>query len=449
MVELRSERRVETEEIPSASGARVDTSRGRTLERLEAPAPPVFPSPRIREFRNPAKNNRQLYHLNHLGVFCRELSVSSPSPSSAGTSARSGARLQAFCAKPASQPASQQTMGGLPVVTLATGGSCMPVIGMGTVSYPPAAPDATRAAILRAIGLGYRHFDTAAIYGTEQPLGEAIAEALRQGLVGSREDLFVTTKLWCNDAHPGLVVPALTNSLRNLGLDYVDLYLVHLPVSAKPGKLEVQIKDEDFMTFDMASVWEGMEQCHRLGLAKSVGVSNFSCKKLALLLETASIPPSVNQVEMNPLWQQQKLREFCAAKGIHVNAYFPLGGSRTPFCPNNLVMENTILKEIAEATGKTIAQKRFTYIVACVDMCLICVVWGLEVCLRWAYEQGVSMLVKSFNEKRMEENLSLFDWELNEEDRHKISQIPQHKSLTLSEFCGQYKSLTELWDGEI
>ncbi|RVW60325.1 NADPH-dependent codeinone reductase 1-2 [Vitis vinifera] len=136
--------------------------------------------------------------------------------------------------------------------------------------------------ILHAIKLGYRHIDAASVYNSEQPLGEAITEALGLGLIKSREELFVTSKLWCSDAHPHLVLPALSKTLKlislptfqwNLGLEYLDLYLVHFP-----------------------SVWEAMEVCHSLGLAKSIGVSNFSCKKLQDLLATAKIPPAVNQV---------------------------------------------------------------------------------------------------------------------------------------------------------
>uniref|UniRef100_A0A1D1ZA43 Putative NAD(P)H-dependent oxidoreductase 1 n=1 Tax=Anthurium amnicola TaxID=1678845 RepID=A0A1D1ZA43_9ARAE len=321
-------------------------------------------------------------------------------------------------------------MAGIPVVAVEANCRPMPLVGMGTAAYPLAPSDTIRSAVLHAIRVGYRHFDTAALYQSEQPLGEAASEALHQGLIKSRDEVFVTTKLSCRDAHPGLVVPALKNSLRNLGMEYVDLYLVHFPLSAKPGKNELFFKKDELMsTFDMASVWEGMEQCRDLGLAKAIGVSNFSCKKLEQLLETAKIPPAVNQVEMNPMWQQKKLREFCVAKGIHVSAFSPLGGCGTPW-GGDQVMGNNILKEIADAKGKTTAQ----------------------VCLRWVYEQNVSVVVKSFNENRIKENLDILEWELNEEERHKISLIPQRRSVLADIFCssdGPYRSLEDLWDGEI
>lgn len=218
----------------------------------------------------------------------------------------------------------------IPKVTLSSG-RVMPMLGMGTASFPPVGPEDAKAAILNAIKIGYRHFDTASAYQSEEFLGEAIAEALQLGLIQSRDELFITTKLWCTDAHPDLVVPALQNSLRNLKLEYLDLYLIHFPVSLKPMKYEYPLKKEHLLPMDYKSVWEAMEECQKLGLTKSIGVSNFSCKKLQIILDTANISPAVNQVEMNPVWQNLKLREFCKAKGIVVTAYSPLGASGTPW----------------------------------------------------------------------------------------------------------------------
>ncbi|GMH22559.1 hypothetical protein Nepgr_024402 [Nepenthes gracilis] len=303
----------------------------------------------------------------------------------------------------------------------------IPIMGFGTAVYPFSAELAKECA-LRAIEMGYRHFDTASLYLTEQPLGEAIAEALRLGLIKSRDELFITSKLWCSDAHPHLVLPAIRKTLLNLGLDYLDLYLIHWPISSKPGEYELFAAEEDLLPQDFKGVWEAMEGCQKLGLSKSIGVSNFSCKKLQIILENASIPPAVNQVEMNPLWQQKKLREFCMEKGIHVTSYSPLGGGGTPWGGND-VLGCEVLKQIADSKGKTVAQ----------------------VCLRWACEQGVSVVVKSFNEKRMRENLAIFDWKLSTEDLLKIQLISQKKGFPGSIFVsekGPYKSLQELWDGE-
>ncbi|XP_077254022.1 non-functional NADPH-dependent codeinone reductase 2-like [Tasmannia lanceolata] len=317
----------------------------------------------------------------------------------------------------------------IPEVELSSGSRTMPLLGMGTAAFPFAASEAMKSAILYAIELGNRHFDTAAIYQSEQTLGETIVEALRLGFIKSREELFITSKLWCTDAHPNLVLHALHNTLKKLQLEYLDLYLIHFPVSLKPGEPKQPFNREDLLPMDFKCVWEAMEECQRLGLTKSIGVSNFSCKKIADLLSTTKIPPAVNQVEMHPLWQQKKLREFCWAKGIHVSAYSPLGANGTMW-GNSQVMDCEVLKEIAKARGKTVAQ----------------------VSLRWVYEQGVSLLVKSFNKERIKENLHFLDWSLSEEESYRISLIQQRKGFPALDFVsldGPFKSPEEFWDGEI
>ncbi|XWS63608.1 hypothetical protein CRYUN_Cryun06bG0115000 [Craigia yunnanensis] len=317
----------------------------------------------------------------------------------------------------------------IPEHVLSSGGQKMPVLGFGTAADPPVAPQIIKQAILQAIELGYRHFDTASVYGTEQPVGEAIIEAISLGLIKSRDELFITSKLWCNDAHGELVLPALRKSLQNLKLFYLDLFLIHWPVSSKPGIYEFPIKEENFLPMDFNSVWAAMEDCQRLGLTKSIGVCNFSCKKLNDILTIAKIPPVVNQVEMNPLWQQKKLREFCQAKGIFLTAYSPLGANGTSW-GSNRVLECEVLKEIAKAKGKTVAQ----------------------ISLRWTYEQGVGVIVKSFNGERMKQNLEIFDWSLNEDELKKIDEIPQSRGVPgvayISKY-GPFKTVEEIWDGEM
>ncbi|XP_061371604.1 NAD(P)H-dependent 6'-deoxychalcone synthase-like [Gastrolobium bilobum] len=296
----------------------------------------------------------------------------------------------------------------------------MPVIGFGSASFSSTG-DETKVAVLEAIKLGYRHFDTASIYGSEEGLGEAIAEALQLGIIGSRHELFITSKLFCSDNHPHLVVPALQKTLQSLKLECVDLYLIHWPITVKPGNLEFPYAEESVMSFDLKGVWTAMEECQKLGLTKCIGVSNFSCKKLENLLSFATIPPSINQVEMNPTWQQKKLREYCQAKGIIITAYSPLGAKGTIWGAND-VMDNELLKEIAEAHGKSVAQ----------------------VCLRWLYEQGVTMAVKSYNKERMKQNLEIFDWSLTKDGYEKINQIKQNRMVK----NGPLKSNDDLWDGE-
>ncbi|XP_051217582.1 deoxymugineic acid synthase 1-D [Lolium perenne] len=297
----------------------------------------------------------------------------------------------------------------VPEVVLRSGNARpMPAIGMGTAKFP-LVPEATMDAVLAAVEVGFRHFDTASIYGSELPLGEAMAEAVRRGLVASREEVFITSKLWCTQCHPHLVLPSLRESLQNLQMEYVDLYLIHWPVCMKPGPGVFPAKREDAVPFDFEGVWREMEECQRLGLAKAIGVSNFTTWHLDKIIVAATVPPAVNQVELNPFWQQRKLRKYCAEKGIHVAAYSPLGGQNWSG-EGNAVLESEVLAEIAKARGKSVAQ----------------------VALRWIYEQGLTPIVKSFSKERLKQNIQIFDWELTEDDLIKISQIPQKKIVTVA-----------------
>jgi diketogulonate reductase-like aldo/keto reductase len=297
----------------------------------------------------------------------------------------------------------------------------MPIIAFGTAAVTNNDGELTKLAVIEAIKSGYRHFDTALIYLSEEALGEAIVEALELGLIQSRDELFITSKLWVTDNFPHLVLPALQKALQNLKLEYLDLYLIHFPISVKPGNWEMPYPEEVITTFDLKGVWKAMEECQKLGLTKSIGVSNFTRKKLDDLLSFAIIPPSVNQVEMNPVWHQKKLKEYCEAKGIIITAFSPLGAKGTLWGSNE-VMDSEILKEIAEKHGKTIAQ----------------------VCLRWLYEQGVTMAVKSYNKERMKQNLEIFDWSLTKEDLEKIDKIKQIRANN----NGPGVFIPNLWDGE-
>uniref|UniRef100_A0ACD5UR27 Uncharacterized protein n=1 Tax=Avena sativa TaxID=4498 RepID=A0ACD5UR27_AVESA len=242
----------------------------------------------------------------------------------------------------------------IPEILAVSGGRPLQAVGFGTASFPFVAED-VKNAVLAALDLGYRHIDTASVYGSEQVVGEAVTEATRRGVIASRGEVFVTTKVWCTQCHPDLVLPSLKESLQKLQMEYVDLYLVHWPMSVKPSKPHLFMKREDIVPMDLRGVWEAMEECHRLGLAKMIGVSNFTTRKLQELLAIAKIPPAVNQVELNPVWQQKKLIEFCKEKGIHVTAYSPLGG-QTRTSQTNAILHCEALKEIAEARGKSVAQ---------------------------------------------------------------------------------------------
>ncbi|KAL6838333.1 hypothetical protein ACP4OV_031837 [Aristida adscensionis] len=295
----------------------------------------------------------------------------------------------------------------VPEVALQSGNARpMPALGMGTATYP-VVQEATKNAVLAAIEAGFRHFDTASMYRTEKPLGDAVAEAVRRGLLRSREEVFITSKLWCTQCHPDLVLPSLHETLQNLQMEYLDLYLIHWPVSLKPGPITFPAKKEDAVPFDFEGMWRAMEECQRSGLVRAIGVSNFTTMHLDRILPIATIPPAVNQVKLNPVWQQRTLRRYCAEKGIHLAAYSPLGGQNLEG-GGNAVLDSDVLAEIAKTRGKTIAQ----------------------VSLRWIYEQGVTSIVKSYNKERLKQNLEIFDWELTDEDRLKISRIPQKKNVS-------------------
>ncbi|CAA3002795.1 methylecgonone reductase-like [Olea europaea subsp. europaea] len=308
-------------------------------------------------------------------------------------------------------------------------GQMIPTIGFGTSALPLPPPEQLTSIFIEAIEVGYRHFDTAASYGTEECVGRAVAAALDSGLIKSRNEVFVTSKLSIYDTHHDLVLPALKETLRKLGLEYVDLYLVHWPIRIKKSANQFKLSEDDMLHFDIKETWKAMEECCQLGLAKSIGVSNYSCLKLGKLLENATIPPAVNQVEMNVAWQQQKLLQFCREKNILVSAWSPLGANGAVW-GSHQVMQSPVLKDIAAAKDKSVAQ----------------------VALRWIYEQGAILIVKSFNKERMKENIQIFDWKLTYEEDTQMRQIPQAKGFRGEPFVfpkGQYKSVEELWDGEI
>ncbi|XP_057823337.1 NADPH-dependent aldo-keto reductase, chloroplastic isoform X1 [Cryptomeria japonica] len=305
-------------------------------------------------------------------------------------------------------------------------GARIPLIGLGTAAITQNEEEII-AAVTAALQVGYRHFDTARLYRSEHALGKALNSAFQSGLV-SREDVFVTTKLK-NTEHDDPVA-AIKDSLMNMQLEYVDLFLIHWPIKLRAEIPLAPVKEEDFLPLDIKSTWQAMEQCMEMGLTKAIGVSNFSSKKIEDLLNYAKIPPAVDQVEMHPQWQQKKLRDYCNKHSIHVSAWSPLGAPNTPWGSNE-VIDNPLILEIAQKHGKTRAQ----------------------VILRWGIEQGVSVLPKSYNTGRITENFQIFDWSLTPDDHDMISKLEQRKLLRGDNFVNSttspYKTVEELWDGEI
>ncbi|KAK6943011.1 NADP-dependent oxidoreductase domain [Dillenia turbinata] len=275
--------------------------------------------------------------------------------------------------------------------------------------------------------LDYRHIDCAAEYGNEKEIGTVLKKLFDEG-VTKREDLWITSKLWCNMQEPEDVPVALDKTLNDLQLDYLDLYLIHWPAKFKKGS--VGFKPENLDKTDIPSTWKAMEAVYDSGKTRAIGVSNFSTKKLEDLLGIARVPPAVNQVECHPAWQQSKLQEFCKSKGVHLSGYSPLGSPGSTFIKSN-VLTNPVVTMAAEKLGKTPAQ----------------------VCLRWGLQMGHSVLPKSTTEARIKENLDVFDWSIPEDLFAKFSEIEQARLLDGIEFVhetmGHYKTIEELWDGEL
>lgn len=305
----------------------------------------------------------------------------------------------------------------------------MPAIGLGTWKSDPGE---VYKAVREAIKMGYRHIDCAMIYQNEAEIGQAFSDAFKDGDV-KREELWITSKLWNNAHLKDDVQPALENTLKDLQLDYLDLYLIHWPVALKPG-VGFPSSEDDFLSLKeipTAVTWKSMESCAKAGLTKHIGVSNFSIKKIKELLTVCDIRPEVNQIELHPFLQQNDMLEFCKEENIILTAYSPLGSTdrapqfKAPDEPS--LFENPTIVGIAKAKGISSAQ----------------------VLIRWAIQRGTSVIPKSVNPGRMKQNLDAASLELSDEDMKKIARLDFNGRFIVGGFWNAPNlgySIETLWD---
>ena len=260
-------------------------------------------------------------------------------------------------------------------------GVTMPALGYGTWRTPC---ERVPVLIVSAVLAGYRHIDTAAKYANEAGVGEGIHRCTGMGLV-RREELFVTTKVWNLDRGYDRTRAAFDRSMAELGLEYLDLYLIHWPAAAH------QFDNWRELNRD---TWRALEAIYREGRIRAIGVCNFKKHHLEPLLDEADIIPMVNQIEIHPGFAQQESVAFCQKNGITVQAWSPLGTGRMVVHPE--------LIALGEKYGRTSAQ----------------------ICLRWLTQKGIVPLPKSWNEERMAQNLDVFGFELSQEDMMRIDAMP-------------------------
>lgn len=305
-----------------------------------------------------------------------------------------------------------ETMPNVPGLALRTG-DALPAVGLGLWKLPQ---DSVSEHVQRAIDVGYRHFDCACDYGNEPQVGAGLQAALRRGRC-RRDELWITSKLWNTYHAREQVRPAAERSLRDLGLDTIDLYLVHFPIALEfvpfetrypPGWLFEPEADQPRMRparIPLAETWGAMEDLVRAGLVRNIGVCNFNVSLLRDLLSYAAIPPAVLQVELHPYLAQTRLLRFCRDEGIVVTGFSPLGASSYVGIGmadrHESVLDEPVVRELAARHGRTPAQ----------------------IVLRWGVQRGTAVVPMTSRAERLAENLALFDFALTAEEMDAITAL--------------------------
>lgn len=308
-------------------------------------------------------------------------------------------------------------------------GDEMPILGLGTWKSKPGE---VYQAVLWAIEAGYRHIDCAAIYNNETEVGKALNKAISDGLV-NRKDLFITSKLW-NDCHRKEdVKKGLLKSLKDLQLEYLDLYLIHWPISFKKGVGFAESREQFYTYSDVpiGQTWQGMQFVKSDGLVKHIGMSNFNIAKLKEVIAVGGNGPEMNQVEMHPYLRQEGLVDFCRANGILMTAYSPLGsGDRASSIkkqdePN--LFEDKIIEKLA-------AQYRLT---------------PAQILIAFSIQRGIAVIPKSVNQERINQNIAAAKVELKKEDMDLLLNIEkQYRFIDGTFFTGFHSpyQLSDLWE---